>query len=310
MVSRDEVIWAYRLFLGREPENEDVIEHFCSSIATVSQLREAFLTSTEHQKNHPFNLPSIQVEAYTSEELTKKMFDRVSRQWTLLGNDDPFWSVITQPEYSIENFFENSQQFYISGSHSCNVFLDALRRNKINPLNLSDCLEIGCGVGRVTKYLAQIFSNVIAVDVSKPHLDLLENYLNLEGISNVDVRHFNSVESFKYLPQVDSIYSIITLQHNPPPVITWILQCLLASLNPGGIAYFQIPTYKTDYYFESKMYLNSPYPKDLEMHFLPQYEIFKVLARHDCICLEVREDQMVGDDANVLSNSFLVQKHA
>jgi hypothetical protein len=47
----------------------------------------------------------------------------------------------------------------------------------------------------------------------------------------------------------------------------------------------------------------------MEMHFLPQRDVFKVIQAAGCMCLEVREDGMVGDESNMLSNSYLIQKN-
>jgi hypothetical protein len=44
------------------------------------------------------------------------------------------------------------------------------------------------------------------------------------------------------------------------------------------------------------------------MHFLPQRDVFKVMQECDCVCVEVREDGMVGDEDKMLSNTFLVVK--
>ncbi len=45
-VARDDVFLAYRLFLGREPENEAAIQHFLGA-PNLEALRKVFLTSTE-----------------------------------------------------------------------------------------------------------------------------------------------------------------------------------------------------------------------------------------------------------------------
>jgi len=68
-------------------------------------------------------------------------------------------------------------------------------------------------------------------------------------------------------------------------------------------------TYRSGYLFEAERYLNTPAPKTLEMHFLPQHEIFKTIEAAGCCCLEVREDGMVGEEEKMLSNTFLIQKH-
>ena len=173
---------------------------------------------------------------------------------------------------------------------------------------MNSCLEVGCGVGRVTSFLAKAFPKVIAADISSSHLELARKYLEEQNVTNVDLQHFSNTYALESLPKVDSILSVITLQHNPPPIIAWMLGKLLLALNPGGVAYIQIPTYRNGYLFEVERYLQSEAPKTLEMHFLPQYEIFRIVAESDCICLEIREDGMVGDEDKMISNTFLIQK--
>lgn len=48
-VNRNDVIWAYRLFLEREPESEQAIEQKLRSVNSISELRSQFLASPEFQ---------------------------------------------------------------------------------------------------------------------------------------------------------------------------------------------------------------------------------------------------------------------
>ena len=91
--------------------------------------------------------------------------------------------------------------------------------------------------------------------------------------------------------------------------MVWILKNLFACLNPGGVAYIQVPTYRNGYLFETERYLQTAQPNTLEMHFLPQHEVFRIIADSDCTCLEIREDGMVGDESQMLSNTFLIQRN-
>jgi SAM-dependent methyltransferase len=238
------------------------------------------------------------------------MFERIHQEWEYLGAVDPYWSVVTQPQYHIDNFATHKEQFYLSGKISCDLFLASLRRNNINPNSLDLCLEVGCGVGRVTNFLAKSLTRVLATDISLHHLVLAREHLKLEQVENVELKHLASIYSLEELPIVDAIFSVITLQHNPPPVMAWMLRALLDRLKPNGIAYLQMPTYRNGYLFEVDRYLNTTAPKTLEMHFLPQFEIFKIIDASGCRCLEVREDGMVGDEEKMLSNTFLIQKNA
>ena len=323
MLSSEEVILAYRLFLGRDPESQDVVNNLCQTVHDITQLREVFMQSPEFvegmskalgqevtvRRRHPFTNSFTPVEVSVSDDMMARMFVRIQEQWSLLGVSEPFWSVVTQPQYYRDQFEANKAQFNFSGDGLCYLFLSALRRNDINPNEIHSVFELGCGTGRITAYLAKQFNRVIAGDISLPHLDLAKTYLATEAIGNVELVHLHNMQAFYNLPKVDAIFTVITLQHNPPPVSAWILRNLLNALNPGGVAYFQMPSYKNGYLFEAERYLNTPPPSTFEMHFLPQKDIFRIIAESNCHCLEIREDGMVGNDDQMLSNTFLVQKH-
>lgn len=322
MSTPEQVTLAYQLFLGRDPENADVVNNLCQTAQTTKQLRDIFLKSPEFiqrmgellgqpqaiRHRHPFHLPQIPVETEVSNEALDQMFERIHQEWEHLGATEPYWSVVTQPQYYQAEFASHSEQFYTSGKYSADVFLAALRRCGVNPAQLSVCLEVGCGVGRVTWALAAAFNKLIAADISKHHLDLAENYLSGKGVHNVEFQHWQTVHAIRQLPQLDAIFSVITLQHNPPPVMVWMLRELLGKLCPGGVACIQIPTYRNGYMFEGERYLHSPPSKTLEMHYLPQPEVFRIMTEAGCHCLEVREDGMVGAEDQMLSNTFLFQK--
>ena len=322
MLNPEQIILAYKLFLGREPESIDVVNNLSQTTHSIEQLREVFIQSAEFRQRialildkpqairqrHPYTFPSIPVDVEINNNQLESMFERIHKEWEELGERDPYWSVVTQPHYHLDQFDAHKEQFYSSGNYISEIFLAALRRNNINYNNMNSCLEVGCGVGRVTSFLAKAFPKVIAADISSSHLELARKYLEEQNVTNVDLHHFSNTYALESLPKVDSILSVITLQHNPPPIIAWMLGKLLLALNPGGVAYIQIPTYRNGYLFEVERYLQSEAPKTLEMHFLPQYEIFRIVAESDCICLEIREDGMVGDEDKMLSNTFLIQK--
>lgn len=323
MSSENELIRvAYQLFLGRDPENEEVILNLKQNTQTLDQLRETFFKSAEFQARmaellgqtpqirhrHPFHHPSIPVEVSISEDKLAQMFERIHQEWEYLGEKDPYWSVVTQPQYHLDQIDSHKDDFYQSGKYTVDIFLATLRRNNINYNHLETCLEIGCGVGRVTPHLATNFPKIIASDISSHHIAIAKNYTSSKDIQNIEFQHWSNLWALESLPKVDCFMTVITLQHNPPPIIAWMLKKLLGALKEGGVAYFQVPTYRNGYLFEVDRYLNSEAPKSLEMHFIPQYEVFSLIEKSGSICLEVREDTMVGDEDKMLSNTFVVQK--
>jgi 2-polyprenyl-3-methyl-5-hydroxy-6-metoxy-1,4-benzoquinol methylase len=321
--SKEEVTLAYQLMLGRDPENDAVINNLCQSTHSPTELRDVFIKSPEfvqHMANliekpvavrqrHPFTLPKIPVETFVSVEILAQMFERIRQEWEYLGKTEPYWSVVTQPHYFLSEFEAHKEEFYVSGDYTNQIFLAALRRCGVSPADLKTCLEVGCGVGRVTEHLARSFEKVIATDISDHHIEIGQAHLHAKGLQNVDWQHFKKLEQIKNLPMVDTIISVITLQHNPPPIIAWMLTELLGLLNSHGVAYIQIPTYRAGYLFEVERYMHTKAPNTLEMHFLPQQDIFKIIEATRCTCLEVREDGMVGAEDKMLSNSFLIQKN-
>jgi FkbM family methyltransferase len=65
-VTREHVLWAYRLFLDRNPENETVVRGKAKAFATTRQLRAEFLTSYEFRQKNPdlaaANEPSVVIK--------------------------------------------------------------------------------------------------------------------------------------------------------------------------------------------------------------------------------------------------------
>jgi len=140
-------------------------------------------------------------------------------------------------------------------------------------------------------------------------LNLALKHFESQGISNIDLKHINKTSDLSDFPKVDLIYSIVVLQHNPPPMIRIIVRELLKALNQGGIAYFQVPTYRKDYSFSLKDYLsNAVKNAEMEMHVLPQHEIFEIAYQEKCMPVEVLEDDLTGLPYGERSNTFVFQK--
>jgi SAM-dependent methyltransferase len=139
-------------------------------------------------------------------------------------------------------------------------------------------------------------------------LALAEEALDTFSSGNVDLIHVDTFDAFHALPEFDFFCSVIVLQHNPPPLIAVLLRTLLNELQPGGIAYFQVPTYQSDYRFRTDEYILDASPiRGMEMHLIPQLQLFDILERSDCRVLECREDLWTGA-YNMISNSLLVKK--
>jgi 2-polyprenyl-3-methyl-5-hydroxy-6-metoxy-1,4-benzoquinol methylase len=305
MVSRDDVIYAYRLLLGREPENESVVNHYASELPSIGRLRELSINSSEFREKmaathialrpHPhLNRSTMQIEIKVPPEKLALLLAKTSSQWQHLGETEPHWSVLTNENYFQKNFHMKQAEFYASGEKDCEAFEATLARAGVALSGLKTCLELGCGVGRITAPLAARFSKVIAVDISAAHLRVARNHLQERAITNVELRHLDSIDGIRSLGHFDVLYSIIVLQHNPPPIMAHLLLTLLEQLNSGGVALIQIPTYRPGYQFRLDPYLAEESSTQMEIHYLPQAELFQLISEAGCRVLEIREDDALG----------------
>ena len=324
------VTWAYKLLLGRAPENIDVVQAHARAHPDVAAMVRSFLESREfHEAStrppqrgpQPKPLPEAQPQPPAADhtapirvglDVPSSQLDAMMRllegNWEMLGRAEPHWSVLVADEFKSGSIAGSVAQFYESGRWSVDLMNLAAARCGADLSGLRTCFELGCGVGRVTWWLARQFPSVTAADISGPHLDLARQALAERGVTNAVLKKIGSVQDLASLPGFDCFYSLIVLQHNPPPVIHGMLDIILGKLNPGGLAFFQVPTYCQGYVFDAAEYLsNTQVRGEMEVHVLPQVPLFGLLRKHGCSLLEIREDGCVGHPW-FISNSLLVRK--
>mgnify|MGYP003381846472 CR=1 FL=1 len=248
----------------------------------------------------------ISVEVDVSSEVTRRLLESTARVWSKLGETDAHWSVITRDDFRREVFGEQAEAaFYETGQHDYISLSRVFERAGENLETVETVFELGCGTGRVTEAFASRKRRVMAVDISAPHLALATERMEKIGAKNVEFRRITEIEDFDIGDRFDLIYSVIVLQHNPPPVAYEILSRLLKLVNVRGFIFFQVPTYIFNYGFNAKEY--SPQLQHMEMHCIPMTHILRLLSKHDFDLLEVFEDDRHGSD-NIVSHMFLAQR--
>ena len=80
-LTRDHVVWAYRLLLDRDPENEDVIGPKLAGSRDTKELRHHFVTSAEYQQKNPdfahTNDPTLVIKELDGARLVVDLSDHV-----------------------------------------------------------------------------------------------------------------------------------------------------------------------------------------------------------------------------------------
>jgi SAM-dependent methyltransferase len=318
-VERDHIVWAYRLFLGREPESIDVVDQHLSLNYSVPGLRNAFMKSDEFlasagRSDAPARpVPrNVVIDRVESAETLAVLLEHVCREWSALGNDEPHWSVLTAENFRSTQIGQNREAFLRSGIHEIKYITMVLQRNGLEWPRQGQCMEFGCGVGRVTLPLATQCGSVLGVDISAGHLKVAREEAAMLGLTDkVQWQQIGDLADLGTLPQVDMVYSRIVLQHNPPPVMELILLRLLRSLKPGGVAIFQLPTFMPGYSFRIDDYLQglrAGNQRGMEMHMLPQKLVFELIEQANCMPCEVFSDEAAGPVYT--SHTFVVRARA
>lgn len=307
-VTREDVVACYRAFLKREPENDAVVADKIARQPRLEDLLNELIASSEFASVrgtvmsyeagvstvfHTDNYDRIQTDV--SDETMAQILKRVTAQWTALGEKEPHWAVLSGEEFRPANIDANIDAFNASGEGDFRIILEFCKRNRVS-LPSGVCVEVGCGVGRVTRFLANHFRKVIGFDVSTPMVDLARTYTNSLSIKNCDFRVFRSLEQLRTSEPSDFFYSVITLQHNPPPVAKAILRAGLDRLRDGGVFLFQVPTHRRDYTFNAVEYLRrrDDSPQGFDMHVLPMYAVLDTIAETGCRVKEVVADNSAG----------------
>lgn len=310
-VERDQVIWCYRNILGREPESEDVIQAHRKA-PSFGQLVKSMIQSREFRAKlftgmpPSAELPPMSIEVSGSPDDMSRLRSRISNEWERLGESTPFHSVLTDKRFLPEEFRNNEEAFWNSGGTDVADIRAAVARNYPDFDYSGTCIELGCGVGRVTMFLAAMFEKVVALDISQPHIEIARKRAAELGLNNVEFVNVATSE-LPEPPDCRLFYSRIVLQHNPPPIMKETLESMLLRVMNSGAAMFQLPVYMRDYDFSLGEYLTTP-SKGMEMHCLPQREVFQILDKTGFNLQEVRETNDIGQYGDWISNTFFAIK--
>ena len=219
---------------------------------------------------------SRHIDYDASDEQLAACFARIRREWTMLGEEEPYWSVSSNDAFKQKNLDDKAlDAFFASGRATVSNLKNFFARNG-REIPKGECLEFGCGTGRVTRHLAELFEFVTGLDVSSGNLKLAGKNIRDAGLSNVSFRLLQSPEQLVSMPTYDFLFSTIVLQHNPPPLQNFLLDKLFARLRPGGGAFVQIPTNTPGYNFKIDDYLKRS-SHGMEMHDLPMHVVFEEL---------------------------------
>jgi SAM-dependent methyltransferase len=301
-ITREDVVEGYRLLLGRDPESEAVIEAYLAEQLTLWPFLKLLAGSSEGV-HHAVDYASgyfikhqgiFDIDVDFSPEERSRLIKNTEEAWLVLGQTDPYWSVLTDNFYRADALtLASREQFYGTGAAEVEVFESACVRNGLKLNRDGTVLDLGCGVGRVGEHFARSYSKYIGVDISTAHLEIARERFSLQRLSNTTLMQLSAFLNTG--PDFDILYSVLTLQHNPPPIMLSVLSGCFERLRPGGCAFFQLPCYLYEYEFRHSSYLSRERADwGVEMHALPQPYVFRTLAEHGMVPVEVVPYPRIG----------------
>jgi SAM-dependent methyltransferase len=161
-------------------------------------------------------------------------------RWEKFANDDAYTYILTSLNGA------NADEFWRSGERTTQQeILPLLQFYDVRP---GHALELGCGIGRLVKPLAQHFEQVIGVDIAHGMVQRAISFAENNGIKNVSFIPISGptdllLQAGRYAGTCDFIYSLLVFQHIPEiSAIEGYLHTVRALLHERGIAYLQFDT--------------------------------------------------------------------
>ncbi len=168
--------------------------------------------------------------------ILQEQLDQMRDDWDRRARDNALHHIATgHRDWETAEFFASGQQTVENEilTDTGNIFQGK------DPRSMR-ILEIGCGVGRVTRALAELFGDVYAVDVSGEMIERAR--INLHNCPNVHLYQNNGCD-LSCLPDVqfDFAYSTIVFQHVPTrAIIENYVKEAARVLRPGALFKFQV----------------------------------------------------------------------
>jgi len=167
-----------------------------------------------------------------------KSLQELQRTWEGLAQQDPLWAICTDP--AKQNKRWSREEFFATGKNEVGVVMRCIAELGVSVDGKAPALDFGCGVGRLSRALAEHFTECWGVDISPRMITLAKEF-------NCDLPQcrflLNEQDRLEGLQDnyFGFIYSSIVLQHMAERYIRKYLAELVRVLRPGGVLVFQLP---------------------------------------------------------------------
>jgi tellurite methyltransferase len=131
---------------------------------------------------------------------------------------------------------ESNRDYWLKPDKSVIDFISTLDSYKIK-----DVLDLGCGIGRHTLYLAESGYNVTAMDSSQEALTLLKERINNKD-DKVNIIKGDYLRDLFPKGSFDAVIAYNVIFHGSKNTYITAINLIYEWLRPGGLFYFTSPT--------------------------------------------------------------------
>lgn len=217
-------------------------------------------------------------------------------EWQSLAEEDTLGSCLPAPD----DDYWDEEKFFETGHEDVEWVMDQIEDQDMDYPTYNKALDFGCGAGRLTQALANVFLDCVGVDSSERMIEFAQEYA-----TEINDDHDEQVLTFllNKKPDLaiftnsyfDFVCSQLVLQHIPPPYAGIYIQEFMRVLKPNGIFAFQIPDRVRGRNISPYTDINHPADR-LKTYAIPLPDVFDLV--HDSggqIC-RIVEDQRAGRD--------------
>lgn len=163
--------------------------------------------------------------------------------WKIIGNEDPYYGVLTTDEFKGKNLDENTiSSFYQTGVDHVAYVTSELKRYLNVPADhiFEHVLDFGCGTGRLVIPFAAQNKKVTGLDISEGMLKEAAMHIQKKGLTNISLLQVDDFVAYEFQDKFDLVHTYIVLQHINEQYGYQIINKLASVIRPGGYGIIQL----------------------------------------------------------------------